>query len=131
MAILINCTNAFYFTWRFKIIKKLRKWNLRGSLPLFIKNFLEEISFQVKTSNRLSTSHIQENRVPQGFVINPTLFNVAIYDISSILQKLVKASLYADDLVIFRSCVDPSVGQEILQESINQLDQWALTIGFQ
>lgn len=114
LAVFFDCSRAFDLTWRYKILEKLHDWNFRGKLPMFIKNFLANRSFQTKIGNHLSSSQSQVNGVPQSSVISPTLFNIAINDITSTIQSLVKAALYADDVVIFISCSNPSLGQEIL-----------------
>lgn len=79
----------------------------------------------------LSQSHTQENGIHQGFVISSVLFNIAIDDITTIIQNPGIYSLYAGGFVIFLTSGDPSLGQKILQQSIDKLNQWTLKNGFQ
>ncbi len=42
LAIFFDFTKAFDMAWRYKILKKLHDLNLRGCLPIFIRNFLSQ-----------------------------------------------------------------------------------------
>lgn len=48
----------------------------------FIKNFLSYRTFRVRVNGNLSTKQCQENGTPQGSVISPTLFLIAINNIT-------------------------------------------------
>jgi len=63
---------------------KLYAHGLRGNLPFFVTNFLRDRTFSVKfPGNVISDVFVQENGVPQGSVLSPTLFCIMINDILS------------------------------------------------
>ena len=61
------------------------------------KNFLENLTFQVKVGTHLSERYKQQG-VPQGSVLSCTLFALAINDITSVLPHDVQGILYVDNL---------------------------------
>ncbi len=72
-----------------------------------------------------------ENGVPQDSVLSPTLLSIAVNSISASVQKPVKTLLFADDIVLYISCSDVSLGQTILQDATNQVTNWLTENGFQ
>jgi len=60
-----------------------------------------DISFQVRVGNYLSTTRNQEVGTPQGSVLSPLLFIIAVNSISEILSFPLYYTIYADDLAIF------------------------------
>jgi len=103
---------------------------LRGNLPVFIKNFLNDRTFQVRLGTILSNIHSQEMGVPQGSVLSVTLFSIKINSIVSCLQNGVDCSLYVDDfLICYRSSYMPAIERQ-LQTCLNKLQAWADSNGF-
>ena len=62
-------------------MKDLHDIGLRGRLPNFISNFLSDRSFNVRIGSTLSETFEQEQGVPQGSILSPTLFNIKINNI--------------------------------------------------
>ena len=59
-------------------MKDLHDIGLRGRLPNYISNFLSDRSFNVRIGSTLSDTFEQEQGVPQGSILSPTLFNIKI-----------------------------------------------------
>ena len=66
---------------------------LKGKLPIFIKNFLNNRKFQRRIGTTLSELQEQEMGVPQGSILSVTLFNIKIDNIVKCLNLGVKGSL--------------------------------------
>ena len=58
-------------------MKDLHSIGLRGRLPNFISNFLSDRSFNVQIGSTLSDTLEQEQGVPQGSILSPTLFLIS------------------------------------------------------
>ena len=72
---------AYDTTWKYEIMKDLHGFGLRGRLPIFISNVLQDRSFKVRVASTFSDSHPQEMGVPQGSILSVTLFSVKINSI--------------------------------------------------
>jgi len=131
VAIFFDLEKAFDTTWRYGILKDLHSLGMRGNLPLFVKAFLNNRSFQVKVGSTLSDPLGQEEGVPQGSILSPILFEIKINSIVNELRQNVDCSLYVDDfLVCYRSKSKIDVIERQLQLQLNKLKEWADLNGF-
>ena len=119
-----------YDTWKHCIQQDLHDKGLRGNLPIFIGNFLTDITFQIYLGSILSDVFHQEEGVPQGAILSTTLFNVKINDIVKQVDPGVEWSLYVDDCVIMYKSPTIDAIQRKLQHTINRLEKWTLKNGF-
>ena len=125
VAIFLDIEKAFDMCPRKGILKKMHEMGLRGNLPIFIKNFLTTRNFQVKVKNKFSSIHVQQNGVPQGSVLSPTLFIILINDILGNPPPGIKISLYADDVAIWISAQELNTCFSNLQIALNRLEIWS------
>ena len=63
VAIFFDLEKAFDTTWKHGILRDLHDLGLRGHLPSFIENFLDDRSFKVRIGSNLSDAHHQEEGV--------------------------------------------------------------------
>ncbi|GFS24527.1 reverse transcriptase [Elysia marginata] len=82
-AILLDLEKAYDTMWQDGLLKNLKKMNIKGKMYNYIMNFGQDTTFQVRVGGSLSSTQKQENGTPQGAVISPTLFNIAINDLNS------------------------------------------------
>lgn len=130
VALFFDIQKAYDTVWRYGILEVLHNSNIRGPMALFIKNFLQERTFQTRIGSTLSETNIQEQGVPQGSVLSCTLFLLAVNGILTTLPQHTKASLYVDDLVVYTSSNHiPSIERR-LQVAINRVSSWATNHGF-
>ena len=81
-------------------MEDLHDIGLGGRLPNFVSNFLSDRSFNVRIGSTLSDTFKQEQGIPQGSILSPTLFNVKInYFVKCVNDT--DSSLYEDDFGIF------------------------------
>lgn len=130
VAVFLDLKNAFDTLWKYNITKTLHDWGIKGHTLNFISNFLQNRSFRVKINNSFSDELTLENGVPQGSVLSPLLFNIAINNVTQLFQAGIKHRLYADDIVIYYSSHSPHVSERKLQLCLNNLSKWCLTSGF-
>jgi len=130
VAVFFDLEKAYDTVWKHGILTDLYRMGLRGHLPHFIKNFLHDRSFNVKTYNALSDTYQQETGVPQGSILSVTLFALRINEITQILSGDTEASLFVDDLAIYYSGRQLDLVTRHLQKDINQLVSWCNRNGF-
>jgi len=130
VAVFFDLEKAYDTVWKHGILADLHKIGLRGNLPSFIKNFLQDRNFNVKTYNALSDTYQQETGVPQGSILSVTLFALRINEITQVLSGDTEASLFVDDLAIYYSGRHLDLVTRHLQKDINQLVSWCNRNGF-
>lgn len=131
LTIFFDCSKAFDRSWHYKVLKQLHDWGFWGHLPLLIKSFLSSRLFCNRVNGVLSSSQSLENGVSQGAVLSPTLFCIAINEITTILQPPIITTLFADDLAISICCNNLQIGQSLLQNAVTSISTWATNNGFQ
>ena len=131
VAVFFDLEKAFDTTWKFGILRDLHGLGMRGNLPLFVRAFLNNRSFQVKVGSTLSDPFDQEEGVPQGSILSPILFEIKINSIVNELRQNIDGSLYVDDfLVCYRSKSNIDTIERQLQLQLNKLKEWADLNGF-
>ena len=129
VAIFFYLEKAYDTTWKYGIMKDLHDIGLRGRLPNFISNFLSDRSFNVRIGSTLSDTFEQEQGVPQGSILSPTLFNIKINNIVKCVNDT-DSSLYVDDFGIFYKSKNMENIEFRLQRCLNKVETWATENGF-
>ena len=93
---------AFDTVWHHRLLCKLQKLGIEGQMYHYIKAFLSNRTFQVRTGGALSGTQSLDMGVPQGSVLGPLLFSIMLHDVESVRGRGVTMTLYADDLAIWR-----------------------------
>ena len=110
-------------------MKDLHDIGLRGRLPNFISNFLSDRFFNVRIGSTLSDTFEQEQGVPQGSILSPTLFNIKINSIVKCVNDT-DSSLYVDDFGIFYKSKNMENIELRLQRCLNKVETRATENGF-
>ena len=129
LTIFLDIEKAYDMIWRKIIIIKLQKMGIYGRITHWINNFLTDRTIQVRINDTLSEEKIIENGVPQGSVIIPFLFNIAINDLPECLDN-VQVSQYADDIAIWKSNRNIPYLEKKIQQNINNINNWCEKWGF-
>ena len=88
-----------------------------------------ETSFNVRIGSTLSDTFEQEQGVPQGSILSPTLFNIKINNIVKCVNDT-DSSLYVDDFGIFYKSKNMENTEFQLQRCLNKVETWATENGF-
>lgn len=109
-----------------RLLDKLQSCGIDGKLLLWIKNFLNERSFQVKVGDKLSTMKPIMCGVPQGSVLGPLLFNCYMHDIlSKFSNPDVTVKSFADDTKAYVSFDRANLDNHLkLQKFIDYFYSW-------
>ena len=129
VAVFFDINKAYDTAWRYGVLRKLYDYGLRGSLPIFIKNFLTDRRITTRIGNTYSDEQRVSEGIPQGSVLSCTLFLVAVSDITDGLPVGVKCALYVDDLTIYACGALTNLIERRLQLAINRLVEWSNTNG--
>jgi len=132
VSVFFDLQKAYDTTWRHGILKDLYNVGMRGHLPMFIKNFLRNRTFNVRLGNNVSSTQCQETGIPQGSVLSVSLFILKIDGISKRIPNDPRftPSLYVDDLQLSYSHSDLNVIRRKLQSTINNIATWAADNGY-
>lgn len=104
--ILLSCffdiRRAYDTVWHYHLLNKIKEIGLCGNMYNFTKAFLTNRTFQVVWKGSQSAVSGLEMGVPQGSVIAPLLFNLAIHDIDmAVKNSPVHMAVYADDVAVW------------------------------
>ena len=103
IGIFLDLERAFDICDRDLVLELLDKYGVSGSMYNYILDFMTDRTFKVKIGNALSDLKIQENGVPQGSVLSPTLFGIAVNEVDKQLKdEKTNIGQYADDISIYR-----------------------------
>ena len=131
ISIFLDLEKAYDSCWKQAILNQINKFNMKGHLPFYIQNFLQNRSIKVKVGNTLSEKIFLDLGVPQGSSISVTLFLIAINTITDFIPTAMQMSLFVDDCRF--SIRTPTLGTNIknqLQNILNNLQTWTSQTGF-
>ena len=100
LGVFLDIEKAYDMMWREGVLFKMDKLGIGGNLFNWVNGFLHNRTMQVRVGTTLSDEFVLENGTPQGSVISPILFLIAINDLS---PKGVKISMFADDTAIWKT----------------------------
>ena len=130
VAIFFDLEKAYDTAWKYGILKDLHDSGLRGYLPTFISNFLQNRNFRVKFGDTFSEKFPQEMGAPQGSILSPTLFNLKINSIVKCVSSDIECSLYVDDFLITCKSTELHSAEQKLQKCLKKLEVWCNENGF-
>ena len=129
-SIFFDLQEAFPRVWRHYICNKLHKIGLRGNLPKILQDFLHNRTLMVRIQDKISSPHKIQNGVLQGEMFSVPLFLIVINDITNCVQFPFSQRLFADDYNITLQSSDPSRAHRLLQNTLDNITNWASSRGF-
>ena len=130
ITIFLDLEKAYDTCWKYHILQELKKFNMQGNLPIFVKIFLENRTVHVNIGKETSDNFPLDMGIPQGSALSGTLFLIAINSVLSKLSSQVYKSLFVDDCRISVSAYDLQSAKTNLQFALNQLQNWCCKTGF-
>ena len=131
ISIFLDLEKAYDTVWKQVILNQLLKFDIKGHLAFYIKNFLEHRSIKVKVGNYFSENFLLDLGVPQGSSISVTLFLIAVNTILDFIPGNIQKSLFVDDCRIsLRAKFLDQKTKDRLQSILNNLEKWASQTGF-
>ena len=122
-AVFFDYRKAFDSVPHKPLLEKLKATNINPYLLRWITAYLTSRVQYVCVNGASSNSLPVSSGVPQGSIIGPLLFIFYVNDISSISLSNGTLSLFADDVLLYRSIQKP-VDYQHLQIDIDNLCEW-------
>nr|XP_050023980.1 uncharacterized protein LOC126518178 [Dermacentor andersoni] len=135
--VLLDVQHAFDGLPHTTIIQTLPELRVTGRLFDYVAAVLSNRTLGVRVGDVLSAPRSLTSGVPQGSVITPFLFNLALARLPDYIPKMtaheVRVAIYADGIAPF-ACGPTGLGfqvRESLQSAINAVDEYLASIGLQ
>ena len=121
-AIFLDLAKAFNSVAHERLLLKLNRYGISGSLLRWLRNFLTNRKQRVVIPGIHFDWSPVTSGVPQGTILGPILFLIYVNDIQEVVKSTIK--LFADDTKIYRELTNPN-DITILQSDLDSLDRWA------
>ena len=121
--VFLDLSKAFDSVPHERLLLKLQRHGIDGSLLLWIRNFLTNRRQRVVLRVNCSDWSPVISGEPQGKILGPILFIIYINDISTNITLTVK--IYADESKIYRTINKLDKDIPALQLDLNRLSDWA------
>ncbi|XP_055584685.1 uncharacterized protein LOC129737547 [Uranotaenia lowii] len=115
----LDLAKAFDKVDRTTIINNLISWDVKGNMIQYIRSFLSNRSIQVQINGYRSSPRPIQTGVPQGSVIAPTLFLIAINSIFQLIPSNINTLIYADDILLISISPFARLARKRLQTALN------------
>lgn len=115
------------------ILDKLLSTGPGQKMYNYIKDFLTNRTVEIQIDDYRSAPSPLHRGVPQGAILSPTLFNIALKDLPAELLKVpdLQFGFYADDITLWCNRGSPSEQEDTLQKGIDTIHQYVQSIGLQ
>lgn len=130
IAVSFDLMRAYDLTWRRKIIEELIRSGLKGRMVKYVMSLLEGRRAKMVMGALESGVVSQETGLVTGSVISVTLFLLMANVLLRSIPVETKKFMFADDLVIFVKGKNLTEMGNILQRTINAIQDKANDIGF-
>ena len=135
-AVALDVSKAFDRVWHAGLLHKLKFYGISGQIFGLISSFLSNRWLRVVLDGKSSQEYPVNADVPQGSILNPTLFLLYINDLPD--DVICNIAIYADDTMLYSKCDQASdVWQQLEMASELESDlrdtvdwSWKLLVDF-
>ncbi|CAF2082225.1 unnamed protein product, partial [Rotaria magnacalcarata] len=128
ISLFVDLKSAYDTVNHEELIKKIRELGISGRMFYWLSDFLRNRTFKVVVNGTLSNKKEMTTGTPQGSILSPLLFNIAVCDLPDSPNTIKLA--FADDLSYHYRGKDIEEGIKAIQDAINQLEAFTKIMGF-
>lgn len=128
----IDLKKAFDNVDHDSMLEELAKTDCGARLYNYVRDFLRDRVLTVGIGEHTSEEFPHPQRgIPQGSVLSPTLFNLAMLKVHRALESVpdIRHTLYADDVTVWVNTGSPGHIQDLLQQALDATEAAAVRIG--
>ena len=130
VGLFFDLETAYETTWQYGIIQDIHRIGLRGTLPVFVSEYLKDRPIRVSIGTTLSDEFYPEDGVPTGDVLAVTCFGQKINELPSCSAKDIFKALFVNDLAICVRGRSLDTIKRHLQQAVNAIQEWATRNSF-
>lgn len=123
LTVFLDLTKAFDTVNHKLLLKKLKRYGIRGIPLTLLKSYINNRKQQVKINNRLSKEGTLSCGVPQGTILGPLFFIIYINDMLKLKLKG-KILSYADDTALFVQAPNWTDVRRAVIHDLNLIKNW-------
>jgi hypothetical protein len=121
----LDIAGAFNNAWHPGILARLWELNCPRNIYSIVKDFLQDRSAHIRLGDAASSKRVTRG-CPQGSVLGPTLWNIIISDLITLLSKARNLEIvaFADDiLLMIQSPSHPAVLATVVN-TLQTIEEW-------
>ncbi|KAG0445361.1 hypothetical protein HPB47_016280 [Ixodes persulcatus] len=113
------------------ILSKLANSGCGQRMYIYVQDFLTNRTASINMPHETTPTFYLNRGTPQGSIISPTLFNLAMADLPRYLNEIpdLHHSIYADDITLWTAQGNPGQIEETLQRGCDAVEVYTSTIG--
>ena len=123
VVVFLDLEKAYDMVWAFGLLQDLVDIGLKGNLPIFVSNFLQNRTIQVKINDYISNKFKLDNGLPQGSILSVFLFLTVINNLFQNCNETVN-KLFCDDGMFWCKNLDLSAAEQKIQNTLDKLTNW-------
>ena len=101
-AVALDISKAFDRVWHAGLLHNLKSYGISGQIFGLISSFLSNRRLQVILDGKSSQEYPANAGVPQGSILDPTLFLLYINELVD--DVICNIAIYADDTTLYSKC---------------------------
>lgn len=129
VALALDIKGAFSSIKTEAIIQQLKELEAPTRIINFISFLISEKHIFFDKNSKIP--RISGVGVPQGGVLSPILFSLALRKIGECLPPGVKIIMYADDIIIYVTSKDLTAAKKLLSEAFKNISEWLAEISLE
>lgn len=131
IAVFLDVRGAFDNIRHSAVLQGLKSVGISGRLFDWVADYLHNRTIYMHTKEGDTSYHVLTKGVPQGGVLSPVLFNIALIGLTKAVPDSVHLTLYADDICLWATAASLKQVHARLQKALFQVSQFLYDRGLE